>query len=107
MRLLMLAAMTSLAVCRLGSSLPMGVGLVVVYFMISAPCTLAFALHAVAACSYMPNASWRRRGWGGGSPTIGAEAKAGAKRGKRSGGLHKRSAEDWGYPLRRAGGSAH
>jgi hypothetical protein len=31
---------------------------------------------------------------------------AGTERAKRSGGLHKRSAEDWGDPLTRAGGGA-
>src|SRR5579871_6390265 len=37
-------------------------------------------------------------------PCSGGEA--GAERAKRSGGLHKRSAEDWGDPLRRAIGAA-
>ena len=34
-----------------------------------------------------------------------SEGEAGAERAKRSGGLHKRSAEDWGDPLRRAIGA--
>ena len=48
--------------------------------------------------TYMPNATWRRRGVasarGGGSPT---------RRAPQSGGLHKRSAEDWGHSLRARG----
>jgi hypothetical protein len=51
----------------------------------------------------MPNASWRRWGVasarGGGSPTLGAQRQ---RRGK-GGGLHKRSAEAWGDPLRARG----
>ncbi|OJV39985.1 MAG: hypothetical protein BGO25_09315 [Acidobacteriales bacterium 59-55] len=39
-------------------------------------------------------------GWGISHPWRGSEA--GTERAKRSGGLHKRSAEDWGNPLRRA-----
>ena len=57
------------------------------------------------ACTYMPNASWRRRGGkaqGRGITHPWSGSKAGAERTKRSGGLHKRSAEDCGKPLRRA-----
>jgi hypothetical protein len=53
------------------------------------------------ACTYMPNASWRRRGskvQGRGLPTLGEGAEGGTERAERSGGLHKRSAEDWGNP---------
>ena len=35
---------------------------------------------------------------GGVSPTLGEGAAGGTERAKRSGGLHKHSAEDWGYP---------
>src|SRR5271163_3822812 len=45
----------------------------------------------------------RRRGRGISHPWSGGEA--GAERRKRSEGLHKRSAEDWGNPLRRAIGA--
>jgi hypothetical protein len=38
-------------------------------------------------------------------PTLGEGAEGGTERAERSGGLHKRSAEDWGYPLRRAIGA--
>ena len=46
----------------------------------------------------------RRKGRGISHPWSGGEA--GAERTKRSEGLHKRSAEDWGNPLRRAIGAA-
>jgi hypothetical protein len=53
--------------------------------------------------TYMPNATWRRRGVatarGGGSPTLGTKRSGSGK----GGGLHKRSAEAWGYPLRARG----
>src|ERR1700678_722626 len=42
---------------------------------------------------------------GRGVPTLGEGADGGTERAERSGGLHKRSAEDWGYPLRRAIGA--
>ncbi len=45
----------------------------------------------------------RRKGRG--VPTLGEGAEGGTERAERSGGLHKRSAEDWGYPLRRAIGA--
>ena len=45
----------------------------------------------------------RRKGRGISHPWSGAEG--GAERAERSGGLHKRSAEDWGNPLRRAIGA--
>ena len=45
----------------------------------------------------------RRKGRGISHPWSGGEA--GAERTKRSEGLHKRSAEDWGNPLRRAIGA--
>ena len=55
----------------------------------------------------MPNASWRRWGvasaMGGESPTLGEGAGGGTERAERSGGLHKRSAEVWGNPLRARG----
>ena len=38
----------------------------------------------------------RRKGRG--LPTLGEGAEGGTERAERSGGLHKRSAEDWGYP---------
>jgi hypothetical protein len=40
---------------------------------------------------------------GGESPTLGEGAEGGTERAKRSGGLHKRSAEDWGNPLQARG----
>src|SRR5689334_6006333 len=96
--------MASLAVCRLGSSLRMGVGLVVVCFIVSAPLLLHFMpSRHVATCRTPPGEGGGSKAQGGGGlPTLGAEAQAGAERAKRSGGLHKRSAEDWGYPLRSA-----
>ena len=42
---------------------------------------------------------------GRGVPTLGEGAEGGTERAERSGGLHKRSAEDWGSPLRRAIGA--
>jgi hypothetical protein len=55
----------------------------------------------------MPNASWRRWGVatarGGGSPILETRAKRQVERTQRSGGLHKRSAEAWGHPLRARG----
>ena len=42
---------------------------------------------------------------GGVSPTLGEGAEGGTERAERSGGLHKRSAEDWGNPLTRAIGA--
>jgi hypothetical protein len=42
---------------------------------------------------------------GRGIPTLGEGAEGGTERAERSGGLHKRSAEDWGIPLRRATGA--
>jgi len=42
---------------------------------------------------------------GEGSPHPWRGGEAGAERAKRSGGLHKRSAEDWGSPLWRAIGA--
>jgi hypothetical protein len=55
------------------------------------------------ACTYMPNASWRRRGGkaqrGGVSPMLGEEAEGWNGKHERSEGLHKRSAEDCGTPL--------
>jgi hypothetical protein len=55
----------------------------------------------------MPNASWRRWGVatarGGGSPILETRAKRQVERTERSGGLHKRSAEAWGHPLRARG----
>ena len=45
----------------------------------------------------------RRKGRG--LPTLGERTEGGTERAKRSGGLHKRSAEDWGYPLRRTIGA--
>ena len=45
----------------------------------------------------------RRKGRG--LPTLEEGAEGGTERAERSGGLHKRSAEDWGYPLRRAIGA--
>jgi len=56
-----------------------------------------FCLVVSAFEKQMPNASWRRWGVatarGGVSPTLGAQRKG-------RGGLHKRSAEAWGNPLR-------
>ena len=67
-------------------------------------------------CTYMPRGMYlhaerllakagvaRRKGRGISHPWSGGEA--GAERTKHSEGLHKRSAEDWGNPLRRAIGA--
>ena len=70
------------------------------------------------ACTYMPNASWRRRGQqgarGGESPTLGGGAAGGDARAERSGGLHatkladlsERSGGRLGILLARARGGA-
>ena len=68
--------------------------------MVFSPLRLLLPRWFVAFEKQMPNASWRRRGVasarGGGSPILGTERK---RRGKDAG-LHKRSAEAWGYSLR-------
>src|SRR5277367_2190615 len=53
---------------------------------------------------YMPNASWRR--WGVASASRGVSPPGAKRRAERSGGLHKRSAEDWGVACRREGRSS-
>ena len=66
----------------------------------------------LATCESWGSALFRGDRWAwaistrGGSPTLGEGAAGGTERAKRSGGLHKRSAEDWGDPLRRAIGAA-
>jgi len=66
-------------------------------------------LNWAAACTYMPNASWRRRGVAtasrGVSPPL-QRSEARVERAERSGGLHKRSAEDWGVACGREGRSS-
>jgi hypothetical protein len=55
-----------------------------------------------AACTYMPNASWRRRGGkaqGEGYLPSEAKRRTSEAEDERSEGLHKRSAEDCGKPL--------
>jgi hypothetical protein len=70
-------------------------------FIGTALLSLPLPLNWQMACTYMPNASWRRWGskaQGRGLPTLREGAEGGTERAERSGGLHKRSAEDWGSP---------
>jgi len=67
-----------------------------------------FSCHAwhVPTCRTPPGEGGGSKAqWGGVSPTLGEGAEGGTERAERSGGLHKRSAEDWGDPLRRAIGA--
>jgi hypothetical protein len=73
--------------------------------MVFSPWLLPLLFMPCVACTYMPNASWRRRGGkaqGRGISHSWSGSEAGEERAERSGGLHKRSAEDCGKPLRRA-----
>src|SRR6202453_1899955 len=98
MRLWTLAAITSFAVLGWLSVLLL---VMAALLMVFSPWLLPLLFMPCVACTYMPNASWRRRGskvQGRGFPTLGEGAEGGTERAKRSGGLHKRSAEDWGSP---------
>src|SRR3954471_22044315 len=93
MRACTLAAITSFAVC-FSCLLVLAVDWLTAVAVVVMCCFLLGLLHwplplnRAAACTYMPNASWRRRGVasarGGGSPTLGTKrsgsAKGGAKR---------------------------
>src|SRR6202042_1760130 len=100
----MLAAMSSCLV--LGFLLSMVVGAVVV--MVVSPwfgcCTFRVETRHVHAERHLAKAGVARRK-GRGLPTLGEGAEGGTERAERSGGLHKRSAEDWGSPLCRAIGA--
>src|SRR3984885_11811702 len=100
MRLWTLAAITSFAV--LGCCGSLLVLVVTVLLMVLSPLPLLFM--PCAACTYMPNASWRRRG--GKAQGEGYLPPGAKRRAKRSEGLHKRSAEDcWETPCAAPGQS--
>ena len=61
--------------------------------------------HVPNAERLLAKAGVARRNGEGYLPPLERE-RSGTERAKRSGGLHKRSAEDWGDPLRRATGAA-
>jgi hypothetical protein len=106
----MLAAITSFAVCfccllmffgERGNDCGGGCGVhgCCLLGLLLLPLPLNWQRHV----TYMPNATWRRRGVatarGGGSPTLETKRSVSGK-GK---GLHKRSAEAWGHPFRARG----
>jgi hypothetical protein len=88
----------------LGFVLSMGVGAVV--FMGVSSLAVAVVFHAMRGMYLHAErllAKAGRQGAGGGvSPMLGEEAEGWNGKHERSEGLHKRSAEDWGNPLRRA-----
>jgi hypothetical protein len=63
--------------------------------------------YATAACTYMPNASWRRRGVasarGGGSPTLETKRSGSGKGGAKRRAAQAAGAEAWGDSLRARG----
>jgi hypothetical protein len=75
--------------------------------MDSSSLALAVAFHAMRGmylhAERLLAKAGRQGARGGVSPTAKRKRNAGTERAKRSGGLHKHSAEVWGDPLRRAG----
>jgi hypothetical protein len=63
-------------------------------------CAVACDIHAERLLAKAGGSKRKLRG----IPTLRTRATAGVERAKRSGGLHKRSAEDWGHGLRARGG---
>src|SRR5580698_545259 len=103
MRALTLAAITSFAVCGLGVDDWM-VAIFALRFMGASPLLLPFwcaacDIHAERLLAKAGGSNCKGRGithpwdW----------SEAGVERAERSGGLHKRSAEAWGHPLRARG----
>ena len=69
-------------------------------------CSFAFAVVVAAACDIHAERHLAKAGGSNcklrGIPTLATE-RGGVERAERSGGLHKRSAEDWGSGLRARG----
>src|SRR6267154_4711945 len=63
-------------------------------------CAVACDIHAERLLAKAGGSKRKLRG----IPALGTRATAEVERAKRSGGLHKRSAEDWGRGLRARGG---
>ena len=113
MRACTLAAITSFAVCSaavgVGGGLVDGCGGGVHGCFLLGLLHWPLPLNRAAACTYMPNASWRRRGVasarGGGSPTLGTKRSGSGK-----GGAKRRAAQakrgSLGKPLAGARGGA-
>lgn len=98
-----LAAMTSLLVCGLGSVGRVATLALTPLFMVallSLGSGFCLCRNGIAAsiCRTPPGEGGGSKVQGEGSPHPWRAGAAGTKRAKRSGGLHKRSAEDWGSP---------
>src|ERR1700722_17846365 len=110
MRAWTLAVIASLAVCCFGCCILRfwikgvtldGAAMVAVFMgVLSLGCCRCFSCHAwhVPTCRTPPGEGGVARVQGRGLPTLGEGAEGGTERAERSGGLHKRSAEDWGSP---------